>query len=170
MTLPLPALPTVPAKRRCRRCGHPVPTGRLYDGMGEACAVMVGLLVRRPRWPVVHGEAADQQDLLDLIKTKEIHMTVKTFRKMPVEIQAMRWADPEDAYALVEWAAGDVSYDEHTSGPEHPNTGEDWGRLAVTTLEGEHVATPGDWLIKGVRGEFYFCKHDVFQQTYEQVG
>lgn len=69
MTLPLPALPTVEAKPpTCRRCGHPVPTGRLYDGMGEACAEMVGLLVRRPRWPVVHGEAADTDPtLFDLI-------------------------------------------------------------------------------------------------------
>lgn len=77
--LPLPALPTFPAKRRCRRCGHPVPTGRLYDGMGEACAEMVGLLVRRPRWPVVHGVAANTDPtLFDLINEGEITLGYAT--------------------------------------------------------------------------------------------
>ncbi|WP_434741253.1 hypothetical protein [Micromonospora sp. SH-82] len=88
------------------------------------------------------------------------------FRKKPVEVDAVLWAAPEDAHDLVEWADGAVAYDPHTSGPTGP-AGEDWGRLTVTTLEGEHVATPGDWLIKGVRGEFYFCKPDVFEATHE---
>ena len=48
--------------------------------------------------------------------------------------------------------------------------GQEWGVLRVTTLEGEHIASPGDWLIKGVKGEFYFCKPDVFEATYEPVG
>ena len=37
----------------------------------------------------------------------------------------------------------------------------------MKTLEGEHVASPFDWLIRGVSGEFYFCKPDVFEATYE---
>ena len=39
--------------------------------------------------------------------------------------------------------------------------------LQVVNLGGEHVASPFDWLIRGVAGEFYFCKPDVFEATYE---
>lgn len=39
----------------------------------------------------------------------------------------------------------------------------------IHTLEGEMTASPGDWIIRGVKGEFYPCKPDVFTQTYEPV-
>ena len=41
--------------------------------------------------------------------------------------------------------------------------------LVVHTLEGDHRANPSDWIIKGVKGEFYPCKPDIFEQTYEKV-
>lgn len=37
----------------------------------------------------------------------------------------------------------------------------------IDTLEGSHVATPGDWIITGVKGERYPCKPDIFEMTYE---
>ncbi len=40
-------------------------------------------------------------------------------------------------------------------------------RLVIPTLEGDHVASQGDWIIKGVKGEFYPCKADIFEMTYE---
>jgi hypothetical protein len=42
-------------------------------------------------------------------------------------------------------------------------------RLMIPTLEGQMVADVGDWIIKGVKGEFYPCKPDIFEQTYERV-
>jgi len=39
--------------------------------------------------------------------------------------------------------------------------------LIIPTLEGDHRAISGDWIIKGVKGEFYPCKPDIFEQTYE---
>ena len=39
--------------------------------------------------------------------------------------------------------------------------------MTVTTPEGTMNGNPGDWLITGVKGEQYFCKDDIFQQTYE---
>jgi hypothetical protein len=39
----------------------------------------------------------------------------------------------------------------------------------IPTLEGEHIANEGDWIIKGVHGEFYPCKPDIFVKTYDQV-
>ena len=41
--------------------------------------------------------------------------------------------------------------------------------LVIHTLEGDHRANPGDWIIKGVQGEFYPCKPDIFEETYEAV-
>jgi hypothetical protein len=41
--------------------------------------------------------------------------------------------------------------------------------LSIQTLEGTMKATPGDWIIKGVNGEFYPCKPDIFKKTYESV-
>ena len=43
------------------------------------------------------------------------------------------------------------------------------GALYVDTLEGTHCARVGDYIIKGVQGEFYPCKPDIFEQTYEPV-
>lgn len=39
----------------------------------------------------------------------------------------------------------------------------------IPTLEGNMNTTPGDWIIKGVNGEFYPCKPDIFDKTYEEV-
>ena len=44
------------------------------------------------------------------------------------------------------------------------------GGLIIKTLEGEHVATIGDFIIKGVKGEFYPCKPNIFAMTYEKAG
>lgn len=41
--------------------------------------------------------------------------------------------------------------------------------LVIPTLEGEHIASPSDWIIKGVAGECYPCKPDIFEATYEPV-
>lgn len=41
--------------------------------------------------------------------------------------------------------------------------------MVIDTLEGEMVAKEGDWIIKGIKGEFYPCKPDIFEATYEPV-
>jgi hypothetical protein len=40
----------------------------------------------------------------------------------------------------------------------------------IETLEGNHIVSIGDWIIQGVKGEFYPCKPDIFEMTYEAVG
>ena len=39
----------------------------------------------------------------------------------------------------------------------------------IVTKEGGHIVFPGDWVIKGIKGEFYPCKPDIFEMTYEKV-
>ena len=45
--------------------------------------------------------------------------------------------------------------------------GSDWAHVAIKTLEGTMEAEPGDWIIRGVQGELYPCKPDIFAATYE---
>lgn len=80
------------------------------------------------------------------------------FRKKPVVIEAMRYDSAESCVAIHRWM-GD---DEHTLSPDCG-----WVSFAIDTLEGQMEATIGDWIIKGVAGEFYPCKPDIFEATYE---
>ena len=75
------------------------------------------------------------------------------YRKIPVVIEAVQWFKDGDHPAVFV----------HTIG------GQVWvnGQAYVETLEGRHLVTPGDWIIKGVKGEFYPCKPDIFEATYE---
>lgn len=93
------------------------------------------------------------------------------WRKKPVEIDAMQWnGTAAGATPIIDWVlAGDggISYwdiDEIVS--EHGVTLNS-PALRVQTLEGPLYALPGAWIIRGVRGEFYPCKPDIFEQTYE---
>lgn len=51
-----------------------------------------------------------------------------------------------------------------------PSADAEWhGTLTIPTLEGDMTASVGDWIIKGINGEFYPCKPDIFDATYEKV-
>lgn len=80
------------------------------------------------------------------------------FRKKPVVIEARQFGGWDDYLPLVDWMR------EHGQEPSYstPN-------MIIPTLEGDHVACPGDWIIKGVAGEFYPCKPDIFEATYDKV-
>ncbi len=90
------------------------------------------------------------------------------YRKKPVVIEAVQWAAHADAEAdtgyvfdaptLPDWLLAALSSD--------VTINED-GTLRVSTLEGEYIASPGDWIIRGVKGELYPCKPDIFDATYE---
>lgn len=83
------------------------------------------------------------------------------FRKKPVVIEAMRFdGGKASCHSICDWAD---SY--HDAPSMYFND----GTMIVETLEGAMRAEPGDWIIKGVKGEFYPCKPDIFQATYEPV-
>lgn len=86
------------------------------------------------------------------------------FRKKPVIVEAMRF-DGRNALGI-------NFFTNRTSYPTNDSLGHsDWARkkLIIPTLEGDMVALCGDWIIKGVNGEFYPCKPDIFENTYEPV-
>ena len=92
------------------------------------------------------------------------------FRKKPVVIDAVQlswktWSE------VCEFVGDDVSPDNparnvatfsETCGEQEP-----FIELTIPTLEGDHVAKHGDWIIRGVNNELYPCKPDIFRKTYE---
>lgn len=64
---------------------------------------------------------------------------IKTFIKRPVKVQAVQW------------------------------TGDNYDAILNFTGEGNHYVSLGDWIIRGVAGEFYPCKPDIFEKTYEET-
>lgn len=83
------------------------------------------------------------------------------YRKKPVIIEAIQFFDDaETLIRLSEFMNDDIRVD--YSIPDRPV-------LKIQTLEGEHIASIGDYIIKGIKGEFYPCKPDIFKMTYETV-
>ena len=78
------------------------------------------------------------------------------FRKKPVVIEA------------VQYLGGDESQD-NVADFMDANIAVSGEAILIGTLEGEMMATPGDWIIKGIKGEFYPCKPEIFAATYEAV-
>lgn len=80
------------------------------------------------------------------------------YRKKPVVIDAMQFTG-ENGAEIVAWMGDAVT-----------DTGDNFGTdLYIHTLEGVMHASPGDWIIKGIQGEFYPCKPDIFALTYTGV-
>lgn len=82
------------------------------------------------------------------------------YRKKPVEVEAFRWTGGQGQAKAPVWffeafKAGVVSV-------RYPH-------LYIDTLEGTHTANPGDYIIRGVKGELYPCKPDIFEATYEDA-
>lgn len=81
------------------------------------------------------------------------------YRKKPVEVEALKW----EINNLDEMS---TFIGDSRAWGYHAETNE----LRISTLEGVMAASKGDYIIKGVKGEFYPCKPDIFEMTYEKVG
>ena len=80
----------------------------------------------------------------------------RAYRKKPVVVEAVQWTGENHA-EMCEFIDPEVF-------EIIPRVG-----LVIHTLEGDHHASPGDYIIKGVNGEFYPCKPDIFVKTYESA-
>lgn len=85
-------------------------------------------------------------------------------RKKPVEIECVQWtgANVSEIMSFCGSAAHDIYQINLANMPVEYS-------LIIKTLEGNMRAEPGDYIIKGVHGEFYPCKPDVFEETYEII-
>ena len=92
-------------------------------------------------------------------------MSINKYKKKPIIIEAVQWTginleeiksfvgDSLDYNYKTNWDSSDLSNIE----------------VKIKTLEGDHIASIGDYIIKGVNGEFYPCKPDIFKKTYESA-
>ena len=79
------------------------------------------------------------------------------FTKKPVVIEAEQWNGTDASFEAI----GDLAYGGNR------NIQQLGDKLEIPTLEGVMTASLGDWIIKGVSGEVYPCKPDIFEMTYE---
>jgi hypothetical protein len=78
------------------------------------------------------------------------------FRKKQHVIEAWQWDGHSTSPERPEWLRGDNVRADHNE-----------EILIITTLEGDMTATKGDWIIKGIKGEIYPCKPDIFAASYD---
>jgi hypothetical protein len=91
---------------------------------------------------------------------------VSIYRKKPVEIEAFKfYVDPMPDWFMDNVTTNDITL--HNCGYGH--YGIDEAYCEINTLEGKMKGNGGDYIIKGVRGEIYPCKPDIFEATYERV-
>lgn len=95
------------------------------------------------------------------------------YRKKPVVIDATQWDGTADAATtIIDWILGNggtATYE--CADPDRCglNDGDSPHRIRIQTLEGPITASVGDWIVKGVREEFYPVKPKIFADTYEPV-
>lgn len=80
---------------------------------------------------------------------------MQKYRKKPVVIEALQYHGQKSLSLLVPWIGESATFSE--------------GKLQILTLEGPMTVSKGDFVIKGVNGEFYPCKPDIFNKTYDLV-
>ena len=88
---------------------------------------------------------------------------MKRFRKKPVVIEAVQFTGGESGDAVTQFLGGYHAVETH----RWKSNTEEGG--FILTLEGEMEFGPRDWIIKGIKGEFYPCRDDIFQATYEEI-
>ena len=91
---------------------------------------------------------------------------IQKFKKLPVIVEAVQFqADYQTASEIIEWINKETGFDPKSN--LNPCASYYYGDLTIRTLEGDMHASKGDWIIKGISGEFYPCKPEIFEKTYE---
>ena len=80
---------------------------------------------------------------------------IRKARKRPVEIEFIQFTNKDSVLEILLWARSKVKY----------KTTKDY--FLINTLEGEMIANVGDYIVKGVNGEFYPVKPEIFEKTYD---
>lgn len=144
---------------------NPAPDAKITDAMVEA-ARMAAQLRADADWLVMRSVDPDNEvaarmreaaGLLSRVPVKPTIMWSGKYRKKPIVIEAVPFVAGHQPYELAnDVIAGRVRYVED-------------GTALISTLEGEMIARSGDWIIRGVKGELYPCKPDIFAAIYEPI-
>ncbi len=84
---------------------------------------------------------------------------IKTFAKKPIKVQAVQWTGYNFDEIMDFVGIDSLNLLGSFKNPD----------LVINTLEGDYHALVGDWIIRGINGEYYPCKPDIFEKTYEEV-
>lgn len=87
----------------------------------------------------------------------------RRYQKRPIQIQALQFTDNVSADAIAKWGGSPP-----ISLGIDPADGTCYG-IEIETPEGTMIASLGNWVIQGIQGEFYPCRADIFEATYEPV-
>lgn len=104
-------------------------------------------------------ELIELDDSCTTVNVNEIITQVKTYVKKPIKVEAIIWTGSLTCPVREFLKSGNCSTLRYVDDKD----------LYIGTLEGEMKCNVGDYIIKGVKGEFYPCKPDIFKQTYEEV-
>lgn len=91
------------------------------------------------------------------------------YRKKPFAIEAIQWNGNSNKREIDLFVGKELKTELESETAYVAGQGAPLFSLIIETLEGNHKAMPNDWIIKGVKGEFYPCKPDIFDLTYEPV-
>lgn len=96
---------------------------------------------------------------------------IRKYREKPVVIEALLYRGPQDLQAAIDFCGLHPNFSKWFCDKEEyfQYVAKDRGVFKIITLEGNMECLPGDYIIKGVKGEFYPCKPDIFKTTYEAV-
>lgn len=90
---------------------------------------------------------------------------IQKAKKKPVEVEVCQWIGDNSDEIFAFCGKGNAYLERQVSHQDKDNNNP-WN-LYICTLEGNHFASIGDYIIKGVSGEFYPCKPDIFEKTYD---
>jgi hypothetical protein len=90
------------------------------------------------------------------------------YRKLPVVVEAIQWTGM-NSNDIANFVVGVDLVCDISDGAWQHNIAPPIITMEIKTLEGSHICTIGDFIIKGVNGEFYPCKPDIFRKTYVLV-
>lgn len=89
---------------------------------------------------------------------------LKKYVKKPIPIEAIQWTGSNRAEIANFCNQARFEYEDDGGWKDK----QEFPTLYIITLEGKMKANNGDWIIKGVRGEFYSCAKDIFEETYDE--
>ena len=100
---------------------------------------------------------------------KQEERMVKQYRKLPVVIEAIQWNGCSNRKDIESFVGNELHACLESDTAYEAGMGAPTFSLIIQTIEGGMKAMPNDYIIKGVNGEFYPCKPDIFHKTYELV-
>ena len=94
---------------------------------------------------------------------------VKKYKKKPIVVEAIQWNGNTNKQEIDEFVGNQLKAEIDSETAYVAGMGKPTYGLLIETLEGTMKANKGDWIIKGISGEFYPCKPDIFIKTYIEI-